>query len=605
MPRSTSHRQTLLGPALACLPLVVAMAVLAFLSDGGHMEDDLTHFLHARWAWNEPLYFLDDWGRPGFTIPYALVAWVGTPETGWLCTRLLTVVIAAMSAALAAGVARELGRGLDASFRSNLRQSDENATPGSRLPRAGFADRAWIAAPLLLLMTFYFRLAYTTLTETICGFYLILGTWCLAKNRTRSAAIIFGLTMMTRHETAVLVVWAACYFAWRRDWIALLLLGAVELVWNVLSAACFDKFPLLRFIVPTGAEIYGEGTSTLYLVWWAKVASPTGMVLSVAGMTVAVVAAFGALRRRAGSPRFDPVARRTVLATWVAGGALLAILTQTALYWHNAFASGGYPRYLVSTCPWLAVLAAWGLNPLLGSLPGRTDDSSAGTPRRLAAAGVLVGLLLWAVAIVAEFSNPLTRARYELTSFNLACSGVFILLVGLIASVIIFSDRFFVRVGFVTLTLSWMIGKWAWEAAPWKQGSFEHEIRAAVTDARTRFGPDVTLLGASPWVMYFDSRPWSAHMPSPEQFRSDASVGHRWARQDVFAFAWPLWRDAPPGTLFVWEPNQASYRLPSDWPRHVDSELVWSGTDEFEGRGAVRVWRKRSASTTASGEAAE
>ena len=62
--------------AFTLLGLVLSIT-MGVLSDGTHQDDDLTHYQMARWAWHYPAYLLDNWGRPGFTIPYAPAAGLG------------------------------------------------------------------------------------------------------------------------------------------------------------------------------------------------------------------------------------------------------------------------------------------------------------------------------------------------------------------------------------------------------------------------------------------------------------------------------------------------------------------------------------------------
>ena len=50
-------------------PCFVLTVTLGLLSDGAYHDDDLTHFLMARWVRWYPGYLLHIWGRPGLTVP--------------------------------------------------------------------------------------------------------------------------------------------------------------------------------------------------------------------------------------------------------------------------------------------------------------------------------------------------------------------------------------------------------------------------------------------------------------------------------------------------------------------------------------------------------
>ena len=79
----------------ALLPCFIGTILLGLLSNGVHHDDDLTHFLMARWTRWFPVYLLNVWGRPGATIPLAAVAWIGDTDTAWHACRLLSAVVSA------------------------------------------------------------------------------------------------------------------------------------------------------------------------------------------------------------------------------------------------------------------------------------------------------------------------------------------------------------------------------------------------------------------------------------------------------------------------------------------------------------------------------
>src|SRR5512136_252393 len=72
---------------------IVATAAVALASNGAYHDDDLKHFLFARWVRFDPQYLAHVWGRPGFTLLYALPA-----QLGWPTCRLLSVVLSGVAA---------------------------------------------------------------------------------------------------------------------------------------------------------------------------------------------------------------------------------------------------------------------------------------------------------------------------------------------------------------------------------------------------------------------------------------------------------------------------------------------------------------------------
>lgn len=346
--------------ALASLALHALLAgSLALRSDGVWLADDITHFQYARDSWRDPRLLLDEWGRPGCTIPLALVANVGSQQTGLLLTRFMMLALMLASAALAWRVARRLG-----------------------------APAAWAVPLLLLLMPEALGKSYTPCTETPAAFYAMLGTWLLSRGRRWAGAIAFSLLPATRHELVLLLVPLAIYFLLRRDGWAAALLGAGELAWNTAASWSGMRPPILRYFTPKPVQNYGTGDFTHFLVGWVVMAGIVVVLLTLLGAAVMLWRAHrtGRLRRClcAGSS-----SRRTRVQLTVIGGALGLVAIQTVLYMFNRFASGGYSFFLVPAAPWMAICASFGLTPWIASRRRRPER-----PALLSQAAPVLALLL-------------------------------------------------------------------------------------------------------------------------------------------------------------------------------------------------------------------
>lgn len=482
----------------ACAPQLVLACALAFASDGVYHDDDLTHYLMARWSWTDPVYLLHDWGRPGFTIPYAAVAWVGDYACGLRASRFLSLAIALASALLACATARALG-----------------------------VRRAWLAGPCLLAMPLYFRLSYTMLTETVCGLYLIGGSWLLASGRPRRAALVLALAPLARHEAVVFLALACVCFGARRDWVAIALLGWAEAAWNVTGAlGWYWMLPIRRYFEAKPILGYGEGGTFHYALMWGLVATPVLAAASLAGAALVLRRVATVEATVTGAPR-SPLRRlidrlaepRVGGALLVAGGALAMVLVQTALYARNTYASGGYPRFLVPAGPWMAALAALAIDVLL--------DMRRGGPSR-AARGVALTVAL-AVALLplarahAHDAHGMIRGLYHgvsgecldrlalpFAALGLACAAR--------------PGRRMVG-AFLAVGLAWVAIEWG--------GSLErlslNERQRAVADAVAAAQRDAAHKGVAPdvWCSY-PSSPWVAYFAQRASRASSPSVGERW-----------------------------------------------------------------------------
>ncbi len=346
-------------------PLALYGLLLTWLSDGNYHNDDTLHYLCSRRAWQQPDLFLNVWARPGFTVPYAFVAWVGDTFTGLFCSRLFSLGIAVVVAALTTATARRL-----------------------RIPNAEWAGL------LTLLLPLHFQLSVTTLTETICSLYLIAATLFFVSDRPRASALVLSLTMLTRHEAIFFVMGGMLLFCWRREWIAALLVWTGEVVWNLVSIwSRAPEHPWTRYL-PSSDRGYGSAGPFWGIFMWIEAVGPVAILLTVWGGCRLVwgtlppadeesspppakdAAAVGTSFRSAvlvglDGTRFSSAA----VGRWlVVVGALGLVLLQTLLFMFNRFASGGYARFLVPAAPWMALCILQGVDGvrarLLAAGPG-------------------------------------------------------------------------------------------------------------------------------------------------------------------------------------------------------------------------------------------
>lgn len=464
-------------PAFVLVGIALSAALLAgWYSQGVYHEDDLTHYQIARWSVHDPRYLLDSWGRPGFTVLFSLVAWAGDSVTGLQASRALSAALSAATAWLAFATARHLG------FR-----------------------HAWAAVGLLWLQPLFARLALTTLTETPLALYFALATYLLLTRRTALSAAVMALGPITRDESMVLLgIWAiAMWQARAKFWHYPLLLWAV-VAHNLASGWALNIWPAMRWLEPHVPSHYGHGTILTFV---------PKLVLGC-GPVVVGLAMLGVYRMRS-----KPLGWVVVAAplTWFA--------VETAVYMQGAFASGGYARFLVPICPWLAVLAVGGIERLaepgafqrmLGRLlfvvaglwivceiewrwrmptlpPGWEFWNNTG---RLMAAALCVALLVWGWRLrAAGRPRPISTVAASLCMVGLAGVGL---------------------IGFMPLQLT----------------PHQAAIRATVEANAQAIEDDRPLLAANRWVYH-----WA----------------DRWVAWGMGSNVDRLLAEAPAGSIFVWE----------------------------------------------------
>ncbi len=310
--------------------LLLATILLGLFSDGVHHDDDLVHFMMARWSWTHWEYLLHPWGRPGLTIPLAAVAGFGDVDLGWHLARVLSAVVTAAGALLAADVARRQG-----------------------------VRAVWLVVIACYLQPLNAVLSYTTLTENFAAFYLIAGTCLLSRGRPITASLVFSLSLVTRHELVILIpiwlgaIWLGNARMSRRLIASDACVSAIG-IYNLLFFALLGDWPARLFCDSTGSTLYTPAGLLNYLPHLFYAVSP-------ALVGLAIVGGISMLRRG------------RVLVPGVAGA---YIATQILLRAFGLFASGGFGRFAVCVAPFIAILCVEGFWVLIGV------SRSAGRARR-------------------------------------------------------------------------------------------------------------------------------------------------------------------------------------------------------------------------------
>ena len=294
---------------------LVLTILLGLFSDGVYHDDDLTHFLMARWSAWYPTYLLHIWGRPGLTLPLAVVSWLPDSATAWHLARAMSAMVAALTALLAARLAGKMG----------LRHP-------------------WWVVAACYLQPLNTHLASTTLSETFTAFYLIAAVTLLRGKRPWSASLVFSLCMLTRHEAVVfLPLWllglAYCDgLRWRKI-VAGLLATWAPLVHNVLHRQFLGQWPVRMFTAPHGSSQYLSTGPLAYIPDALYAVTPAVACLAVLG-AVALV-------------------RRGVFLVPAFGAVFF--LTHLIIKAVGIYASGGYGRFMVAVAPFIALMAVAGL----------------------------------------------------------------------------------------------------------------------------------------------------------------------------------------------------------------------------------------------------
>ncbi len=371
-PQVPVHRLT---PARRELAVLGALAVALFAvyageglaARGVYNDDDIGHYLVARDAPWRPALFLDVWGRPLFTLVYALPA-----QFGFAAVRLTTAVIMALGV-FATGLA------------------------GARI-----GIPAPIAGGLFGTMPFVLLLSYSSLTEPLCALVVAAALWAWLAGRPALALVLTGLVPLARLELSIVA--GLCGLAWilgtsgsRR--LLGLLTGTGVLAWALAGAIAYGEPLWLASQVFTGGEnLYGQTGFWHYIRGLIFIIGPIAFLFLLVDL-------------------IESIARRRLDLLTVLPG--LVLFLYVLFSWKLSIGhAAGFLRHMVAPAPLFALAAGRGMTAALGG-----GGSSRRALSMLAAGTVLIGVFLSRALIM----HHRAEGPFELARITVAVAALALL----------------------------------------------------------------------------------------------------------------------------------------------------------------------------------
>jgi hypothetical protein len=331
---------------IAALFMAVTGVLLIFLFPGSPEQDVDYHFLMARTAWIDHSYFVDVWGRPLFTTLFAPVAVLGFGPARFFALA-ISVAAAWQTYRLAC----------------DLRMS-----------------RPWLVIPFLLSQPTFFELYSNLFTEPLFALVLTIALRCHISGRTKSGMLVASLLPLARPEGVFV-----CLF-----WGLWILAGSEHREREETSggqiSACRPKLQEATSGWPSTARIVNRWGSIVILAsgvtsWWFVALLLTGDPLFIlhnwpatwhtdmyghgtflsyaersqefAGVILIVPFILGLLR-----------GFRSRNLALITGVFLVLFLLHSIFLKYGLFGEAGFPRYMVSVAPAIAVLTLEGWNTI-------------------------------------------------------------------------------------------------------------------------------------------------------------------------------------------------------------------------------------------------
>lgn len=375
---------------LSCGLLLVIFTSYGLRSSSTYSDDSIQHLLIARWSFKHPELLLDVWGRPGFTIPYALIS-----QFGLAAVHMQSAVLAAIICGLAAYLAAEFA-----------------------------VEWYWLAAIFTGIQPEFARLSFAALTELPCAAYLTAALLAQRRQRWNIMALFAGLIPLARYETLPLLIFFAISLIKERRYWQLGLMALPMLIWNGFWALRLGDwtnllFPIDRVLFQKGGSVAFYGTGP----WWHYISR-----LPVAfGSVPFALAVYGFLRMR-----------WNILHWWTVGYITILAIS----YWKiSATQIAGYDRHLAILAPIIGTFSAYGLQALRQPINQRWQRWSIRGALFLVMIGLLGmawirwtsrGIILYdallSVGLVALLMPPMLKARWQQ---RLVAASVLVGLLGL------------------------------------------------------------------------------------------------------------------------------------------------------------------------------
>ncbi len=309
--------------------LFIYACIILLLSSGTYdAGDGVTHYLISRYSWQHPYLFMDDWGKPFFTIissPFAQFGLKGITFFNILC-------------------------GLSASYLAFL-----------------IAEKLTIPFPYLaIIFTFsapiYFSVVNSGLTEPLFSLMLMLCIWLILNKRYYLSAIIFSFLPYVRPEYVFLLPIFMFYYVLKKKYLANFLLPAGTIIISVTGFFHYKSFFWLINQNP-----YSQSHSQTYGSVHGDLLSYIGQYHDITGVALLILIISGILWF-AGAEYFKKSVSDGAETnyffeeTFLIFGGFVALLSGHTLVWATGiFPTLGLSRYMAPLIPLAAIIALRGL----------------------------------------------------------------------------------------------------------------------------------------------------------------------------------------------------------------------------------------------------
>lgn len=296
----------------------IIWGLFSFLAIDLYQEDDVLHYLIAKYSWKHPLLFLDIWGRPLVTLLFSIPAQVSLGLTRFL-SSLISLIVVYLTTYLAQIVLKK--------------------------------NEVRLVIPFLVFQPFYFLLSFSILTELIFSLIFILWLIFVYKKRYTLATLFIALTPLARPEGfffiilwAFIILFSSNLLVFARIFL-IVMSGIVVILWNT-AGFLISSDPLwLLHSFPWGGQqaYYGSGSAFYYILLLP-------IITGIGAFPFFMYGLFHLIR----SKKF-----------LLPGIFIFFLLLHTMLWTFGLFRSAGFLRYFVCISPAIAIICVVGYKRII------------------------------------------------------------------------------------------------------------------------------------------------------------------------------------------------------------------------------------------------
>jgi len=247
---------------LMLILLAIFFGVISFLSQDSYGgADDLHHYRISRYAFSNPEFFFDHWGKPVYTLLSAPFA-----QFGYNSIKLYNVLAACLTALFTWLLVKK----------RNL-------------------NNAWMIIPFVVFAPVFTALIPSAMTEITGALILSLALYLYFKDDYRLAAIVISFLPFARTEGALILPLFIFMFILYKQWKAIPWIFTGTILYSIVGGIYFSDFLWVINRMPYSshsADIYGSGDLLYYInntkaIWGIPLA-----ILFIPGLIIHVIQLF-------------------------------------------------------------------------------------------------------------------------------------------------------------------------------------------------------------------------------------------------------------------------------------------------------------------------